>query len=210
MRRIRAAIPAMIMCFVLLLGGCTPSTDAKAEESNQQNGVLTVSFDYQKQSGYASNQFAVWVENADGTFIKTLYATKFTADGGYKKRPDALANWVECSGLADRMDADTVSGATPKSGALRYNWDLTGADGARVPDGTYRFCVEGTLRWKNNVLYTGEIEIGAEAVSAEAEAEYLFEPSADQAALTDASDEIRMIGPVSAQYTPPELPASNK
>lgn len=202
MKRIRSLL---LLCLMMLLTvGCSQTTPAAAQDA--QNGLLTVTFDFQKQSGYASNQFAVWIENEDGSFIKTLYATRFTAKGGYRDRPDAIRHWVECSKLQNMTEADALTGATPKSGTLSYSWDMTDAKGARVPDGTYRFCVEGTLRWKNSVLFTGEIETGKNAASVEAAADYHYEASADQAALTDESSEHGMIGPVTAQYTPPDQP----
>ncbi len=191
----------LMFAALLLMAGCGQTLPAAAPDA--QNGLLTVTFDFQRQSGYASNQFAVWIENADGALIKTLYATRFTAEGGYKDRPDAIPVWVERSGLQDLSKVDTITSATPSSGTLSYIWDLTDTSGARVPDGTYRFCVEGTLRWKNSVLYIGEIEVGAKQASADAAAEYHYEASAVQAALADDAPEHNMIGPVSAQYTPP-------
>jgi hypothetical protein len=165
---------------------------------------VTISFDYQKQSGYASNQFAVWIEDGNGALVKTLFATRFTATGGYRTRPDAIPLWVERAGLANKPNVDAFSGATPKSGQLAYSWDLTDESGKRVPDGTYRFFVEGTLRWKNRVLYSGELALNGEPVMAAAEAQYIYEASSDAPALTDESPEHDMIGPVTAQYAPPQ------
>ncbi|MDR1245915.1 MAG: DUF2271 domain-containing protein [Clostridiales Family XIII bacterium] len=176
-----------------------PPADTVAPES----GAVTIDFDFQKQSGHASNQFAVWIEDADGRFVKTLYATKFTAAGGYKNRPDSIPEWTARSGLADMTDVDAITGATPQSGALKYTWDLTDADNVPVPDGTYMFFVEGSLRWKNSVMYIGEIEIGGEAASATADEGLIFEASEDQPALNNSSAELGMIGPVTASYTPP-------
>jgi hypothetical protein len=180
-----------------------PFADIPSAQS-AASGEVTITFDYQKQSGHASNQFAVWIEDADGGYVKTLYATRFTADGGYKNRPDSIPAWVEKSGLAELSGAqvDAITGATPKSGALSYTWDLTDVDGAPVPAGTYQFFVEGSLRWKNRVLYTGAFEIGGGATTAETEARFIYEASPDQPALTDDAPEHGMIGAVTAAYTP--------
>lgn len=59
----------------------------------QTSGKVEIKFNYEKRAGIASNQFAVWIEDEDGNFIKTLYVTRFTGNGGYKKRPDALPLW---------------------------------------------------------------------------------------------------------------------
>ncbi|MDR3271199.1 MAG: DUF2271 domain-containing protein [Peptococcaceae bacterium] len=174
----------------------TPSAQSVA------TGEVTIAFDYQNQSGHASNQFAVWIEDADGRYVKTLYATRFTANGGYKNRPDSIPVWVEKTGLADIENVDAITGATPKSGTLVYTWDLTGVDGAPVPASTYHFFVEGSLRWKNRVLYTGALKIGGGAATVEAEARFIYEASPDQPALNDDSPEHDMIGAVMAVYTP--------
>lgn len=201
----RNSISIGIFAVLLTLVGCAPSA-SPADAASPVSGAVTISFDFEKQSGYASNQFAVWIEDADGQYIQTLYATRFTANGGYKNRPDAVPVWVEHSGLANMENVDAVTGVTPKSGPLSYTWDLTDTAGVPVPDGTYKFFVEGSLRWKNRVLYSGKIEIGGAAASAEAEAQFIYEASPDQPALTDESPERGMIGPVTAEYTPPEQP----
>jgi len=167
-------------------------------------GEVVVSFDFERQSGSASNQHAVWIEDMDGNLVKTLYASNWTASGGYKSRPDSIALWVEKSNLASlsKQEVDAVSGATPRTGALSYSWDLTGADGAGVPGGEYKVLVEGTLRWKNYVVYTGVINIGDKPETVQAVAEYNYEGIDRYAALTDSATENKMIGPVTVVYTP--------
>ena len=195
----------LMTCSLAFLAAC--GQPAAKEDQSAQNGLMTISFDYMAQDGYASNQFAVWVENTDGAVVKTLYATRFAAKGGFEKRPDAIPLWVERSGVAQMDSVDAITSATPKSGALQYNWDLTNDAGERVPDGTYRYFVEGTIRWKNHVLYTGEITLGDEAASSQASAEYAYVASDDSPALTDDSPEHSMITNVAAVFTPPtELP----
>jgi hypothetical protein len=188
----------------LMLNSCT-ETAAPTEPPSYEAGKLTVTLDFQRQSGYASNQYAVWVEDADGGYIATLYATRYTANGGYKVRPDSISAWVAKSGLADmeKAEVDAIAAATPASGTQTYTWDLTGADGSTVLPGEYRFCVEGSLRWKNRVLYSGVISIGEEADTADGAAEFTYEASDGQPALTSESIENGMLGAVKAEYEPP-------
>ncbi|MDD4311260.1 MAG: DUF2271 domain-containing protein, partial [Eubacteriales bacterium] len=127
----------LLITTLLLLSGCAASTTAATVQ--REDDIVAITFDFQKQSGYATNQFAVWIEDADGNLVKTLYVTQFTANGGYEKRPDAIPAWVERSGIAKDNAQDATSGATPKSGLLRYVWDLTDEAGARVADGTYTY-----------------------------------------------------------------------
>jgi len=136
-------ILVIVTAFVLLsLAACTGENE-KADTRTFDSGTLTVTFDYEKQSGYASNQFAVWIEDMDGNYIQTLYATKFTANGGYKNRPDSISTWVAKSDLANmtKSEVDAIAGATPKSGPLSYAWDMTAANGDVVQPGEYKFFV---------------------------------------------------------------------
>ena len=182
-----------------------PDNSAEPDAPKTVSGETIVTFDYEKQSGYASNQYAVWIEDMDGNYINTLYVTQWTANGGYESRPDSIALWVEKSGIAAMPDyyVDAVSGATPKSsGSQSYTWNLKDINGDTVSFGKYRFFVEGTLRWKNHVLYSGVIEISDAPATVQADAEYVYEASDRQAALTDDSPENKMIGAVTARYNP--------
>lgn len=199
MRKIISILLALTSA-LLLFSGCA----APKQVVTRDNDIVTISFDYAKQKGYATNQFAVWVEDESGKLVKTLFVTEFTAKGGYEKRADAIPTWVDRANLSTRAEADAVSGATPKSGALRYVWDLTDENGVRVLEGTYTFVVEGTLRWKNQVLYSGTITLNGAATTAEGSAEYTFAASDDAPALTPESPESGMISNVLAAYIPPK------
>jgi rhodanese-related sulfurtransferase len=161
---------------------------------------LSVSFDYVKQSGYASNQFAVWVEDMDGNHVKTLYATRYTADGGYRDRPDSIPLWVEKSGLSSLTndEVDAISGATPKAGTLSYTWDLTDSDGNIAKQSEYKVVVEGSLRWKNRVVYSAVVDTNGNI--SDFEAEYIYAESDGQPALTSDSPENEMIKGVTAEW----------
>jgi hypothetical protein len=119
----------LLICTALAL--CVPA----AMFAQTPAGAIEVSFTYTKQSGFSSNQFAVWIEDAQGRYVKTLYATKFTASGGWKKRELSLVEWVKKSNLAGMSKAqiDAITGPTPKNGILRYVWDGTDSAGRTVP-----------------------------------------------------------------------------
>ncbi len=202
MNKRKIALIATLLALALLCacaggGAASPVSPPPGEAS----GVV-ISFDFARQSGYASNQFAVWIEDAGGNYIKTLYATRYTASGGYKNRPDSIPLWVERSDPANMADVDAVTGPTPKAGEQSFIWDCTDASGAPVPAGTYKYFVEGSLRWKNRVLYSGEIGVGGGAAESEAQAEYFYEASEDQPALDASAVESGMIGAVRAVYAP--------
>ena len=124
---------------------------------------VELSFNYQKQSGAGSNQWAVWIENAEGKVVRTLTVTSFTSKGrggrrGYTFRPTCVPTWVK-NAKAEKMtdeQIDAVTGATPaQSGVQTYTWDFKDADGKEVPAGDYKICFEATLYFNSIILYTG-------------------------------------------------------
>jgi len=152
-----------------------------------QQAAAEITFSYTKLSGSASNQFAVWIENTKGQYIKTLYATRYTANGGWSRRPSSIPMWVKQSGLSNMTSAqvDAVSGATPRTGTLTYTWDGTDSRGAVVPAGDYIIILEGTLRWENQVYYRAPIRYGQGPAAATVSVEYKGDPGADRTMISE-------------------------
>ena len=123
---------------------------------------VDVDFEYKAMSGFASNQFALWVENESGDVVKTLFVTDFTGiKRGYKKRDQSLNHWVfavKPDFLSDD-ELDAISGATPKAGLQHFTWNLTDDNGNKVPFGKYYIILEGTLYQASNVLYFGTVDL---------------------------------------------------
>ena len=136
--------------------------------------AVEISFSFTRQSGAASNQYAIWIEDARGQHVKTIYATRWTANGGWSRRPASIPVWVRQSGLSaiPRELIDTVSGATPRTGSLTYTWDGTDIRGASVPAGDYVLILEGTLRWENQVYYRAPIRLGQGPAAPHVSVEY--------------------------------------
>ena len=126
---------------------------------------LLISFNYIRQDGPGSNQYAVWVENDKGEVVKNIFVTSFTTQGrvregeeivrGYVKRPACVPTWVEHANpdaMSDQ-DIDGFTGATPRSGNQSFTWNLKDANGMPVPNGKYTVYIEATLFNENSVLY---------------------------------------------------------
>lgn len=149
------------------LAACTSPITAGHAATKTNASVsprVEIAFVYQRQSGKASNQFAVWIEDATGKLVKTLYATRFTARGGWKRRPESLPLWVETQFFQSASaDVDAFTGATPLGGDLVYTWDCKDSEGTAAPPGEYRYLVEANLRWNSRVVYRGTIQIGGAA-----------------------------------------------
>ena len=156
---IKSILCKILLCLMVLL---LAAGTAFAEDTSSESPTgIEISFTYQRGTTIASNQLAVWVEDAEGAVVKTLLVTDFTARRrGYRNRTMSLPVWVAAADPESMTDAeiDTVSGATPGQGELVYVWDFTNQSGERVPDGIYTVHVEGTFYWESDVLYTAVID----------------------------------------------------
>jgi hypothetical protein len=168
---------------------CTLALSSAAAQT--QPVAAEISFTYASQRGSGSNQFAVWVEDAQGNYVKTIYATRFTANGGWERRPLSLLQWVKQSALSkmSRNQIDVFTGPTPKSGKLTYRWDGTNQSGVAVAAGEYRLLLEATLRNENRVVYSAAIPFSGSVAdvlrNAEVTTEYSGSSTAERAMIRD-------------------------
>ena len=151
-----------------------------------------ITFSFTRQSGSASNQFAVWIEDANGQYVKTLYATRWTSNGGLQRRETSIPLWVKQFNLSEKPHEmiDVVSGATPRTGNLKYTWDGTNSRGLAVPSGDYVLILEATLRWENQVYYRAPVRLGQGASAPQVRVEYVSgdrDSSAERSMISDIS-----------------------
>ncbi|MDR2391733.1 MAG: DUF2271 domain-containing protein [Planctomycetota bacterium] len=126
-------------------------------------GRLEVSFDFQESKSMASNQFAIWVADADDVVVKTLAVTDFTGRRrGWEFRENSLPLWVKSAEVETlaKESVDAVSRATPPSGEVRVVWDCRDQNGNPVPPGDYKIFVECSVRDESRLIYLAEIEVG--------------------------------------------------
>ena len=152
--------------FIAMMAAMLLSMPTMAQKGKAKS--LEVSFNYQKQAGPGSNQYAVWIENEEGDVVKTLFVTSFTTKGrvrgseqpmrGYVKRPNCVPTWVKTVKANDLSDQqlDAVTGATPQTGGKQtFTWDFTDQQGKKVRQGKYRVMVEATLYQASDIIYSG-------------------------------------------------------
>jgi hypothetical protein len=145
-----------------------PAIIQSKQEKAAKIKTLEVSFNYQRQPGPGSNQYAVWIENDKGDVLRTLFVTSYTTKGrtrpgeepmrGYVKRPNCVPTWVKQAKAAEQNDQqlDAFTGATPKTGGTQiFTWDFTDQQGKAVKKGTYKVFVEATLYQASDIIYTG-------------------------------------------------------
>lgn len=160
----RKMLFAMLVAMLIAIPAMVQSKRAKTTKAK----TLEVSFDYQRQAGPGSNQYAVWIENDKGEVVKTLFVTSYTTKGrsrqgeepmrGYVKRPNCVPTWVKAAKAEEKSDQqlDAVTGATPQQGGTQtFTWDFTDMQGRAVPQGTYRVLVEATLYQASDIIYSG-------------------------------------------------------
>ena len=148
------AIPAMVQ--------------SKKSEPAKKVQTLEVSFNYQRQAGPGSNQYAVWIENEKGEVVKTLFVTSYTTKGrarggeqakrGYIVRPTCVPTWVKTVKADEKTDQqlDAITRATPQTGGTQtFTWDFTNQEGKAVPQGMYKVVVEATLFFESDIIYSG-------------------------------------------------------
>jgi hypothetical protein len=97
---------------------------------------LTVTTTTQNGQFAPRNCVAVWIEEANGTFVKTI-------DRWAQTRKQHLVAWNLKAG---QNDADAVSGATRLDHAtpLSITWNLLDRTNSIIPDGTYTVRMEST------------------------------------------------------------------
>jgi hypothetical protein len=161
----RGGIKAGILILAILLSMIAV---AQSSKKDVKASALEVSFDYQRQAGPGSNQYAVWIENEKGNVVKTLFVTSYTTKGrarggeqpkrGYIVRPACVPTWVKTVKADEKTDQqlDAVTGATPQAGGTQtFTWDFTDEQGKAVPQGNYKVVVEATLFFDSDIIYSG-------------------------------------------------------
>jgi len=105
-------------------------------------------------------QTAVWIEDAGGNFLRTLYVSGFS--GMVKDKQVVLPAWAATS----KFREDNTTGASISYGLHQFAWDCTNSAGNRVPDAVYTVKVE-VHHWPSMHYQTAsaDIKIGGEAAT---------------------------------------------
>jgi hypothetical protein len=115
--------------------------------------------------------FAVWIENATGSYVNTVKVSKGSAAvGGYSAHEAHLPLWQASSGLdlnkVSNLPLDTsgtpivLDGLTAASLKCRSNadttltltWNIKNSSGVAAPAGIYTLCVETANISKNKII----------------------------------------------------------
>jgi len=192
---------------LLLFAGCSvmggkerpvmPGVKAGEIAGKPAAGKVTISFTLTRIAGRSSNQYAIWIENEAGQYLRTIFVTDYMARRqGWKVRQQSLTTWVKAANVPNtpQADLDAVSGSTPQAGTYAVGWDLKDSSGRQVSAGVYTYRIEGSLLSENTVFWTGKIRVGGTSQTSQATVSY-FPDGADKLGRTLISD-------VSAVYDP--------
>jgi tetratricopeptide (TPR) repeat protein len=111
---------------------------AEFDATKAEKPVAVVSFVLGFQDELAP-QTAVWVEDARGVYVRTLYVSGFS--GHAKQTQVDLPFWAQSS---EFRGCDAVAGASIDLGQHFYTWDVKDLDGKSVRPGTYVIKVESS------------------------------------------------------------------
>ena len=179
----------LIAALLFLFAGCS-MLGMRGSKDKAVTGKVTIDFTLTRISGTGSNQYASWIEDETGRYVRTLFVTDYMARRqGWKARQQSLVNWVKAADVKNKpqSDIDALSGATPKAGKLSLVWDLKDTTGKAAFAGDYVYRIEGCLLNENHVLWTGKIRVGGAKGTSQATSIH-FPEGADKLGRTLISD----------------------
>lgn len=128
--------------FILVLAAAAALAGCGRRERPMEEFPLTVSF----RVNFFPVQKALWIEDADGNYLRTLHASEWLS--GYGEEYGVLADWVEASREARAKKAgeqiDAYTEATLRAGRekSRYGWDMTDWQGRKIRDKEVRVILQ--------------------------------------------------------------------
>ena len=166
----------LMLSVVLLTTLCSKDDDEPANQVVQieftLNGPLGVVAEVYGDAVTVPTDYAVWIEDAQGNFVKTLRVTEtaVTVDSAHGSHIEHLAGWAEAAGLtyaelqqetASGVPAslDALTGASPNlmvepfEETITVEWDKKDANGNAIESGIYACFVESANLYKH---YVGE------------------------------------------------------
>lgn len=106
------------------------------DPSSHEKPVVAIDFVLGFQDELAP-QTAIWIEDKEGTHVKTVYVSGFS---GYAK--DKQINLPVWSAISKFEGCEAVTSASIDVGHHIYTWDLTDLEGKKVKSGEYMVKVE--------------------------------------------------------------------
>jgi len=122
-------------------------------------GTLYVTFLYMPPTSIdPTYHTAMWLEDAAGKLVKTLYVSQELSATEYKMG-NVCPDWVKQAhwDTAAKSEVDAVTAPTPNVGSEARAFDLATLD---VPTGVYQFKFQMHVLEDHNVLFRGTVTVG--------------------------------------------------
>ena len=164
MARTRLLAVAVLAAGTVLQAPPANAQPAPAPSPAGRPGVLDVRFFYEAPTTIdPTYHTAIWLEDANGKLVKTLYVSQELSDKEYKMGtvcPDwvAQARWE----AAPKDEVEAVTAPTPNVGTGEMLFDLAKLG---VAPGTYGFRFQMHVEEDYNVLYRGQVTVGGPATA---------------------------------------------
>jgi len=150
------------VCAGLFLA-CASLASTQESPPRPRAGTLAVSFLYMPPASGVEPTYhtAIWIEDARGNLVKTLYVSQELSAGEYRMG-EACPDWIKQAHWekAPKAEVDAVTAPTPSVGSETKVFDLAGLG---VPPGTYQFKFQVHITEQHNVLHRGTLTVGPES-----------------------------------------------
>ena len=175
------------LLFIILILVCLSVCGIPLVSAQEVSGTVDITYVLNYTPTSEKNQVAVWIEDNERNYVKSLYATLHAANGKWKVRPDMLGEWARKADWvnATQVDVDAITSVIQAAGSQKVVWNLTDQSGEPVSAGTYIYKVEGFKSGTNCVLWRGRIHVGGKGNTSVAEAIYTHSDAAEKGLLLE-------------------------
>lgn len=150
----------MVAAVGLLVLGCSARAQVTpAPPAAETAGTIQVTFLFMPPTTIdPTYHTAMWLEDADGKLVKTLYVSQELSSVEYKMG-NVCPDWVKLAKWDERPTAeiDAVTAPTPNVGSEARTFDLAEYG---VPPGVYTFKFQMHVLEEHNVLFRGTVTVG--------------------------------------------------
>jgi len=160
----------LTLCCGILLVGCYSGGNRRSSESD--DGFIAISYELNEvKTVVPSYQTVVWLEDADGNYLKPVMVSEYLAYGGHRK-PKICSTWSRISNWAgiSKNEFDAVTAATPD---IDENTVTIDCKEQKLSPGVYYYCVQTHIIDDYNILYRGRIKIGCGKTKSFAKVTYI-------------------------------------
>jgi len=150
---------SLVLCACALEARGGRSASTPAAQAPTGAGQLEVTFLFMPPTSIdPTYHTAIWLEDAKGVLVKTLYVSQELSAAEYKMG-NVCPDWVKKAhwDAAPKAEVDAVTAPTPNVGSEAKSFDL-GALG--VAPGVYQFRFQMHVGEDHNVLYRGTLTVG--------------------------------------------------